>query len=300
MKFVTLRNLSREPQVISYEGQIIRFGPLGAPDCQLDLPEAVAEIVKEHLGALVMEPQFEPQTQSFIEVKRPDSYWIANMTGDPDAPAQILTENKIDKKTGERIPIYEMNEKREPAVIRERMGRTHSYRTTESGLCQYTSPGKLLEIQPFQRIEVTRGQATTFIKRDQLRQKHQRDRVIRSRPPAEFEPKFDWKLDELRAWIVLCDPKGELVAGPSEKQVRKECEERGDSPEQTYLAIHLAHQKAFQRARLRVMNPKYRLVSQKEFETYMGKQAAKAKLAPLQAANAAKKARQSAPSQDEA
>lgn len=289
MKLKTLQNLSRDPQVMSFEGEIVRFEPAGAPGAILDLPEAVADLVIEHLGGLVRELGVDVPIKSYVDVVRPESCWLANMTGDPDAPSTVLVTSVVNKKTGEREPVYEPNEKKEPRTVVERMGVSHEFYTTQSGTGQRAIPQRPVIIAPYQRVEVKVGERDTIVNRDATKQAHQRGRVIMSRPPADFEPKQDWTLDELRAWVILCDPLGEMVAGPSEAELRAQCEEANKTEEQTYLILHKAKTAAWQRAILRVLNPKYRLVSKKEFEAYMGRQikAAKEK-APAKGAKAAK------------
>lgn len=270
MRTIRLRNVTNEAKRISYKGMPIRFGPAGAADCQQDLPEAAARVCKEAFGDTLQIIGQDETSKSYVNAAERQEVWLANMTGDPDAPTKI----KIpftDPRTGEMQFREEDNPNAAPQTVSETLGaRDEIYYDQHGKPWGRVVPGRTYHIPPYTRRAFPPAYAETFRLRDLDRPEAHRGRVIECRPPGDFEPDREtWSLQELRAYLMLIEPDWEKLVGPSESQIRSKA---GKDEEKQYMALEAAKFLVWQRCILRLFNPKYHPPSKAEFEAFMARE----------------------------
>lgn len=282
-EFVHVVNNTEKRLSMVYDGAAIVFQPQGLPGSLLQLPKAAAEYVKGHLQEqvrIINGASF----KSIIEKPKFEVYYVANMSGDPDA-AEYWEETFRNPVTGEGEIRKVYNELRHPQSFKARLGRfsgikpprTLLYRDGSGNLVwndkeiQVTLPGQIIEVPAYGRIEVTKEQFETLIGRDLSRPEHLRGQIIRSRAPTDFEPDFNdpkWTIDALRQYLELVPSTGDKmggrdVMGKSESEIRAENEHM--TPTQLAMHLHDVRYKLWARCILRAMDPQFALPSEKEF-----------------------------------
>lgn len=216
--------------------------------------------VSDHLGAV--------QEDKLVR----DTVWVANVTGDPDAPPTIKRRKFENKRWGdEEVP----NPKAEPLdLVRFIDGGMVEY-TTKDGVLEAKNMGKQeIRINAFKRIELPALIANWFLQRDGNQDVPMRGCAIRSRAPSNFEPDMGWDLDQMRRYLKLVDIKADL--GPSDQEVndrvlKKHGELLKTNKEEFYelcdIAVFDAKVTCMKRLFMRLVDPRYRLPTKKEFDS---------------------------------
>lgn len=282
-EFVHLVNVTDKRLHMVYDGAAITFQPAGHPGSLLQLPTSAAEYIKGHLRDQVRE--LDGSTfKSHIERPKIEAFYVANMSGNPDAP-EFFEEEFYDARDQEFKKKKTRNELKMPQNFRARLGSfsgikppgTLRYKSANgemvmnSNEVQVTLPGKMIEIPAYGRVEVTREQFETLAGRDYSRPAHLRGQIIRSRPYGEFEPDFDKHgIDELRLMLELVPATGDKlggkeVMGASEEEIRKECENLKLTPTQTAMRLHQVRFDLWARCALRSADPQYHWPQEKDF-----------------------------------
>lgn len=281
---VTLVNTTQRPiRTRSQEGTAVVFAPAGHPGSSVNLTKTAADYIRGNLLDQVS-VLTAPRGESYMEREVQQSFWIANMTGDPDAPA-MFTETFQEGVEGKSRQVEIRNEMREPRTYKTRMGRFHGIKEPGTFWCrqsdrtmgwnvtamQVTLPGKIVVIPPYSRIEVNQSQFETLLMLDREQPQHKRGQLIGSRAPSDFEPNLEdpfWTLDNLRTWIEAVpgtDDKepGAMVMGPSEAELRAEYPDV--SPTDWSLLLHDARLTVWKRCKLRCLDPQFNIPTKDEF-----------------------------------
>ena len=279
---VRLVNNTDQRLAMVYNGTPIVFRPQGQPGSVLDLPQAAADYIRGHLGDQVKEIKG-GSYRSLVEQKKIETFYVANMSGNPDAPP-FFEEDFRNKVSGapEVKQIY--NELREPQTFKARLGAFHGivgpgsfrYRDAQGNLVlndkptQVSWPGKMVEIPPYGRVEVSKEQFETLLQRDAERPKHVRGMIIPSRKPSGFEPddSDEWTIDKYRLWLSLVPATGDQaggrdVMGPSEAEIR--AQHKDLNALEMSLKLQQVRLDLLARCLLRAHNPKFTLPSEKDF-----------------------------------
>lgn len=228
--FATLQNLTERPLPVVYKGRAKTIPPKGTLSETADF----IAFAKKQFGNFVVELT-EQATVSYVEPEPDTDMFVANMSGDPDAPLSFITATKKNKKSGLWEDVVEPNENRAAQVVEESLGQRHvNYEGmlamgggettfTQIGTNTVTKLGKTIRILPFQRVKVPRELGYELLKRDAQRPRHQRGKVVKARSPESFEPKMSWSLEQKRAWLELVDDtfrKNPAALGPTEDELR--------------------------------------------------------------------------------
>jgi hypothetical protein len=253
MKYVRIRNNSREFLASVYQGQAVRFEPAGQVGCVRDLLPDVAEKVLRDLGDKVA--ILEPGKSADLTPDKfyGDSMWLANLTGDPDAPEKVPVGQRENKVTGQMEELLAPNPKASPQHISEHMGQVEKFVSKQGVTFTTTIPTPAVNLAPYERIKVPKAIAKTVLLRDRSRGVHA-GLVIEARPPLPNDPSMDWDLEKLNAYFMLIEPTalafGELVTEDSL---------RAKHPGQAAfeLALYDAKFKMWSRCYLRAVNPRY-------------------------------------------
>lgn len=284
MESVFLVNNTQKTLRIIYDGASIVFQPQGQPGSLLQLPTAAADYVRGHLRDQVKTVEGS-KYESFIERPKIEYYYVANMSGDPDAPE--FFEEQFETKTGEIATKKYNNEMKQAVPFRARLGSFHGlkppgtlrYRAANGELVlndkeiQVSLPGKLLEIPAFGCVEVNREQFETLAWRDAARPKHMQGQIIRARPPQEFEPDYAdleyWTIDKMRLALEMIPgngekPAGKEVMGPSEAELEAKC--AGMTPTQKAMFLQQARFDLWNRCWRRWRQPDLPVPSRDEFQ----------------------------------
>lgn len=285
-KMVRLVNRSENRLPIPWGKSTIVFNPRGQPGSVQDLPEDAAEYCRGHFGDQlgVIEPSSE--VKSYVDEVRQQDYYVANMTGDPDAPDTVgeYFNNKTRKMESEN------NDNKQPQELRYRLGRFNGLKepgtwrfqtvdgrwTTNDKPVQVTLPGKLVTIPPYSRRKVSKGQFDTILALDYSAPEKLRGRVVESRPASDFEPVFEddwWTIDRMRTWLSLIPgtgdkPMGRDIIGPSESEIRAQAGDEDDAD----VAVSTARFDLWVRCFLRAADVRFRLPTRKEFDAAVARE----------------------------
>lgn len=290
-EFVHLVNVTDARLSMVYDGAAIVFQPAGHPGSLLQLPTSAAEYIKGHLRDQVRE--LDGSTfKSHIERPKIESFYVANMSGNPDAP-EFFEEEFYDARDQEFKKKKTRNELKLPQNFRARLGSfsgikppgTLRYKSASGEMVmnsqeiQVTLPGKMIEIPAYGRVEVSKEQFETLLGRDHNRPDHLRGQLIRSRPYSEFEPDYDkHSIDELRMMLELVPSTadaqgGKEFMGPSEDEIRKECVSQQMTPTQIAMKLHQARFELWARCALRSADPQYAWPQEKDFNAARARKA---------------------------
>lgn len=287
MQYVRLMNTTTGTLRTMYDSTPIVFEPSGFPGSVLDLPKAAADYVRGHLLDQVQVLDEGSKAKSYIDRKPEEVFYVANMSGDPDAP-DFFMEVYTDKKTGEETPKKVRNELKAPQTFKARLGSYSGFvgpgtltfkgaqgeMTTNDKPQQVTWPGKLITILPYGRVEVSPSQFQTLMVRDADRAPQYRGQIIRSRKESDFEPDFNdnfWTIDNLRVWLEQVPASDTRVSGKEVMgQTEAEIIAASGNLNETQLAIKL-HKVRFElcaRCRLRAVDPNIPIPTEQEFKAH--------------------------------
>lgn len=282
---VTLQNLLARPQAVMVPGAgEVFFGPVGSPDAEVEVTQDVAAYIFDVLGPTVKKVDLESKVASHAyEVVKdiPRTTFLANMTGDPDAPELVPTgEIYVNKQTGERTAERASNRNKVAQDLAyEVFGGDEIVRNKYGQAFTVTHPPRTYTVPAFGQIEVPTEVADTLLIKDSNRARYMQGAIIKSRDlSGQLVPKASWSLDELRMYVMLIDPRAE--AGPTEAAFRKEQEAKGELAGAIQLQINRLRKDAWRRGQLRAMNPQYRIPTQAEFESAMQRDATNKKPGP--------------------
>ena len=260
MKLVRLLNNTSVAQNIVFQGRQIIMGP----NEEGEFHEEVANKFLEMRAPLVSVVE-EDINEAFDGDNR-EYIWVANMTGNPDAPdsvhAKIFLNNQWTHAT---IP----NPNKEPRILRRKSDGGMVEYVAKDGALEAMNAGKITtEIPPFKRRKFSRVYATWWLNRDGLGEAQVRGASIKSRAPSNFEPDLNWSLDEMRSFLKLMDPNADL--GRSKDQVTKEAKKRNHRKAEE-IEAHIRQEKTLCMKRLyfRLADPRYPVPTREEFSEFL-------------------------------
>jgi hypothetical protein len=264
MALVRLRNNTGVAQNIVHEGRQIIMGPHEENDFVKAVADKFLEIRAPLVGIV------EDEIGGVYEEQAPDIVWVANMTGNPDAPDQVKAKLFVNRHW-QMTDTDNPNKAPRPLVLRCDMGMREYI--AKDGATEALNLGKQeIRIPPYKRRPMPSSKARWWLNRDATGEPHFRGASIKSRAPTAFEPSpeniDDWSLDDLRAYLKLMDPVADL--GRSEEQVTKDAKKRNHRKAEEIKA-HVEEEKALTMKRLffRLVNPVYPIPTRAEFNEYL-------------------------------
>ena len=258
-----IRNTTGEKQAIVWKNKQIVMqaheeGLFDAPLAEAFLERlapAIINVSKERIGKVVE-----------TEVKRRRIY-IANMTGNPDAPDTIEARVWENKRWGSH---GEPNALKTPMQLTEMLEGPQTEYTDKYGYpAAFNMVARAVSVPPYTRAVMDEGIGLWFLNRCYLSTPSSGDsrvvKAIECRPPHNFEPDIDWSLDDMRAYLQLADPNATL--GPTEAEIHTANAEDEDAAE---AALRDASLLCWRRIYFRLVDSKYRLPSKSEFDVAVG------------------------------
>ena len=257
VKLRHLKNQTSVAQAFVYEGHQIILGPGEEKVFLNDLAKAFLEAS----APFVKEVEIDKVGSVYSEKDDQKTVWVANMTGDPDASAETSTKAFINKKWTDSI---RPNPKLKDITIKREMGGGQlGFDLPDNEYGSINLPPVEITLPPYQRRELPTAIAMWFLNRDATQEPGMVGSAILSRPRSNFEPDSSWDLDDMRAYLRLCDPIA--VLGDSEDTVVVKAKQANDNAE---IAVHLAKLACLKRLHFRMANPVYRLPTKREFEDF--------------------------------
>lgn len=256
MQFRTLKNDTLIPQSVVYKGMqhvlLAREEKNFANDVAAKFLEICGSAVRdttENMGSIYTIPS------------EHDKYmWLANMTGDPDLPDKVLADQYDEHSRLQKVevdnPIKQFSDLRW-----EIKGGTELWYGADGVAFQRTLDSKWVGLPAKRRIRVEKDIGFQIMQRNARAMV--KGAVIVSREPAEFEPKMEWELDDIRAYFKLIDPTASV--GDNEEFVTKGITDKAKRDQ----AVLEAKQGLLHRLYYRLVNPKYRLPTRAEFREYV-------------------------------
>jgi hypothetical protein len=270
-KTMRVRNKSPLEKYVIRQGTKITFGAFEervmvddlAKEFMKKFPNDVEKIPEEDFGAVA-----QPMTKS-------GSVWLANVTGDPDGPDTLQVKERLPKGWATKgSPFFEAsikNPAKDPSTLKYTIGGSQVEYVNESGgLSAWNKPSQVISIPPFRRVELGQYIAEWLLNREAgsaipgVIGEYPR-RVILSRPPNKFEPNLNWELFDLSEYLKLID--SEAPVEESEAKIRSRFKKRTESEIQ--VEIETIKRKVMKRLYFRLVNPKYILPSEDEWNDYI-------------------------------
>jgi hypothetical protein len=213
--------------------------------------EVVEQVTDSSIGGIYSKP-----------VERLQTVWVANVMGDPDAPAEVEI-SIYDRDIRRYKNVKVENQKRIPRPVTRQMGGGMEEYQTEEGLMARNLPPTTITVPPFQRREMPAAIGTWFLTRDaNIFPAQFRQQVVKSRAPSPNEPKMDWALDDMRCYLYMTDRKA--ILGPTQKEI----EAANPDKSALELAIHEAKLLCMKRLHFRIAPEGAKVYGQKEFEEF--------------------------------
>jgi hypothetical protein len=273
-EFVTVQNFVSE-KLKSYtdDGQLVELGPRGTQAGLRDMTVEEFRALQADYGDKVGIIERGAKSISKFVQPKVQRVWIANMTGNPDAPAMVPGFNN----KGEFGDLEPSPKKLPRTLYIQGVGRYDEEIRSEGGIIlKKTHPGREVSLEPFSQIEVTKGEAHAFLIADQLLPEEHRGACVLSEDISGlFQPEISWDLDTRRAYLEMLPedgsefPAGKKVLGPSEAEIREA--HKDEHPREIARALDQAKKTCWERIVLRLFRPAVKKPTQKQFEQFLSK-----------------------------
>jgi hypothetical protein len=262
MNLKRIYNQTAVTQSISWKGVLLSIKPY---EEQLVDPDIADAFLDRCMDFVVTAPD-EFATVATMEPEK-KTVWIANMTGNPDAPAKIeLREWK--EKQWQWIQCE--NPVKNPINLREyALGPMVEYTSKDGVLEALNTPGKYITVPAFQRVEFDSGTAQWFLERSNMSSPVSRSgtfpKCVVSRKPSNFEPDMSWDLNVMLAYLKFVDPDCKLPR--DEQTVTKYMKKK--TAEEVRQALNEEKRLVMKKLYFRLVDPQYRLPTRREFEEFL-------------------------------
>ena len=266
MELKSLKNNSSQPEWVVWKGKQIVIPPQEQYDVDVD----VAKLFFEKYGEDgVIEEMLSEDIGKVYDTAPNRDVWVANVTGDLDAP------DKIKVKRSEKGRWFEMeveNPLKKPYEVRRTMKGGMKEVIGKSGLEALNLLPTVIRVPPYRRVRLQPHVAKWFLQR--VAMSGVRD-CIKSRGPADFEPSSKWSIRELRVYLSLIDPTlNNYQLGSHEYKIRKNAQHGKPGTEgrakNVAKAIREAKEALLKRIFRRIFDPKFRLPTKAEFDAMLG------------------------------
>jgi hypothetical protein len=263
-KFITYRNKSpREQVALLPGGEQVVFAPANTEGSEQVVQPSQALNIEAQLGEYIERVDLSDLGESLVVRELPKTLWVANLSGDPDAPEEVVVGNPVNRATGRREPLYMPNRKRDPITIKkQKKGRQYTIHGPDGLPSGATAAPENLVLPPYRRFELSRTDAEWLVNRTANFPPNERGILVVSRPPSEFEPDMAWSLGDMQIWLDMVDPK--LRREGKTLRTEAELQKEARAAEQ----IHKEKQLAMKRVFMRSADPRYNLPSKADFEAF--------------------------------
>lgn len=280
-EFVTVQNfVSEKLKSYTEDGQLVELGPRGSQQAVRDMTVEEFKALQADYGDKVGLVERGAKSVSKFVQPRIERVWVANMTGNPDAPEMVPGYNN----KGEFGDLEPSPKKKARTLYIQGVGRYDEEKRSEGGIIlKKTWPGREVSLEPFTQIEVTKGEAHAFLFADQiLPEGHRGSCVVSEDISIHFQPEISWDLDTRRAYLEMLPedgdefPAGKKVLGQSEGELRDSL--KAEHPREVARALDAAKRVCWERIVLRLFRPAIKKPTQKQFEQFVSKKLPSAKV----------------------
>lgn len=258
MDLITLRNKSRSPQQVFVSNRMYTID-VGE---EKSFTKEVASAFSNECGPLVDAVYTDSIGGVYQDKRQATTMWVANITGNPDAPEFVYRNKVTDMKTGYVEKVSYPNPIRQAFDIKAKMhGSEIQYAGPHGDPESRMSPAILFEVPAFNRCELPIAYAKWLLNRDRVSDFINRGRLMKSRAPWVFEPTMDWSLEEMQVYLSLCDAKAKL--GEREPDLKARVD-RNDFDRELFDAKRFMMKRLF----FRIANPDVKLPTKQMFEDF--------------------------------
>ena len=268
--FVTLQNTTSRTLTYLIAGRRYELTPQGTEGSSMPVSEGVAAQFLDHFKDNVRIISESETTEYNAPVVVKSTVWLANVTGNPDAPREIV-HGYVKQGPEQGKAIMGSNPDVEPHTVS-----VQCY----AGGGQISKPGpdgqyncvsgrkKLFFIRPFECKEFPWTIAEQFLGREANKTIDQPPAIVKARDLRELEmaPSMKMELNELRYLHTLMHPEG--LHGPNEQQVRDSIEDDDDAD----LAVYKAKYELWKRCFILAVDPNALPIKRKQYEQFVAKQ----------------------------
>lgn len=259
---ITLRNITSKEQAL-----LVGDGFLVKPYDEVVMDDEDAHIALKRYGDILEKVEV-GNIGNTIELDKDAPVWVANVSGDPDAPEKVVVDIRRNKITQEMQEITAENYLAKPLPVTVRWRAKTKREQYRSSTIEIKPPKQRYTVQALERKPVDRQLANAMLKRSMEAGPGMQGRLIASRPPSSFEPDGSWSLDDMRAWLFVVDPRGyEKAMPPSEKWLRSNAKNKSAADR----AVEKERITMLKRCFIRSANPSFQLPSRSEFERMLGR-----------------------------
>lgn len=261
-EIVTVRNRINQPVSVIFNGKrvvIEAFEEMSMPQLVANKfleahPNSVENTLDDAFGAS-MTPQETPKTM-----------WLANVTGNPDAPESFKYE-RFDKVTGKMIDVFEANPNRKPRLLKYAMKGAEVLEKNKDGVTESTyRPGRYFELSPYRLMEVDADVGRWIMQREMRARTAGGTACVIARKLPEFSPNYSWSIEDLRTYLTLlrdCDLRDTKKYGATTAMLTSQF---GSKPKELELRIHDAKRALMKYIYFCQINPSIPLPTREEFE----------------------------------
>lgn len=213
-----------------------------------------------------------------------DRIWVANVTGDPDAPEKTKIKQFVNKQW--QLVDHDNPIKR-PRTVKKSMGGAMVEVIAKDGVPEGRNMfPQQMSLPPYTRTPLPKNIATWALTRESRKDRAEQGiTIIKSRAPTDFEPNMGWSLDDMRLYLSFVDPDAKPI--PTTKEVEtnsvkdlnaeyrkmvggatkaKTAEQESWVAEKLNAMIHQEKREAMKRLFFRLANPEYVLPTREQFE----------------------------------
>ncbi len=257
MELVTIRNNSAIAQSVVFQGRQVTLAPYAEEAMDAVLAGAFmtrcAPVVEE--VSVEKDDVYDPDSD--------DNIWIANVTGHPAYPKEVETKSLQNKKwlytktVNPASRLYPVSRDYDPGQA--------PYTGRDGAWMSLNLPKETITIPPFQRKAMKPDRGNWYLRRENAscRLSGFSPAVIKSRKETSYEPKMDWDLNEMRAYLQIISA-GSAMLGPTEAELAASVKAKALSREKAKEVLDDAKRTVVSDSYYYVVDPKYRLPTRAE------------------------------------
>lgn len=246
-KKLSLRNRSKIFQYVLVNNQRYQIPPFEVTVLDEDIAKAFLQSCAPWVGIAGGDAEVEPDTIT----AGGKTVYLFNATGNPDAPATVKV-SKYQKGGGTAL-VDVVNPQKQPIYLRWKGETTYVADIEPDGTPtsrRVTSSDHVLE--PYTRHGFRESIAKRILDLDGGASEEMRFAAKRARDPQAWEPNEFWSLDYLRYWARIVDASIPIDEVPGLDETEED-----------------VHRRLWRRCWFRLADPRYRIPSQEEFETFV-------------------------------
>lgn len=263
-ELVSIQNKSPKAKSIVFSGRQIIIDGHGSGDFDKEVAD---RFLDAHHGVVTRAEDI--GTVYEADLPNQDMVWLANMTGDPDAPDTIQGASHWNKSQGQFVSSSQPHPCKDAITITRDYDMGQKEYIAKDGAPEGLNLQSVaIKIPPYTRRQFPKEIGTWMLMRDGTAGKECSGRIKKSRPPSPFEPDLGWSLDDMRSYLQLCSPGADL--GPTEADLKAANKGNGKELE---AETDKAKRKVWTRLFFCLADPSVRLPTRSEFNEFVSDRA---------------------------